>query len=126
MYSKNIKKMVLIGMILINGLSFSEVKPKNIVKSNVQNRENINNTNNTNNTNNGNNIDNTSVVVVSKSDSFMSAFGMGDSKVTGGGETRGEISSNSESVTNSAIAGSAVTSSASSLTNIQNTPYMPR
>lgn len=123
MYSKNIKKMVLIGMILINGLSFSEVKPKNIVKSNVQNRENINNTNNTN---NGNNIDNTSVVVVSKSDSFMSAFGMGDSKVTGGGETRGEISSNSESVTNSAIAGSAVTSSASSLTNIQNTPYMPR
>ncbi|MGL4652181.1 hypothetical protein [Cetobacterium sp.] len=122
MYSKNIKKLVLIGIVLINCLSFSEVKAKNIAKSNVQNIKNINNTSSEN------NISNTSVMVVSKSDSFMSAFGMGDSRVVGG-ESSGETNSNSSSPvsqSNSAIAGSVITSGASSLTNIQNTPYMPR
>ncbi|MGL4628112.1 MAG: hypothetical protein ACRCUR_01345 [Cetobacterium sp.] len=124
MYFRNIKKLTFLGIVLISCVSLSEDKMSSSNEINIESKEIAQTTRSVENTSQTQNISNTSVVVVSKSDSFMTAFGMGDSNVVAGGEANSNTSSTSQS--SSAIAGSVITSGTSSLTNIQNTPYMPK
>ncbi|MGL5622873.1 hypothetical protein [Cetobacterium sp.] len=124
MYFRNIKKLTFLGIVLISCVSLSEDKMSSSNEINIESKEIAQTTRSVENTSQTQNISNTSVVVVSKSDSFMTAFGMGDSNVVAGGEANSNSSSTSQS--SSAIAGSVITSGTSSLTNIQNTPYMPK
>ncbi|MGL5582308.1 MAG: hypothetical protein ACRDCE_15290 [Cetobacterium sp.] len=124
MYFRNIKKLTFLGILLISCVSLSEDKMSSSNEINIESKEIGQTTRSVENTSQTQNISNTSVVVVSKSDSFMTAFGMGDSNVVAGGEANSNSSSTSQS--SSAIAGSVITSGTSSLTNIQNTPYMPK
>ncbi|MGL5351122.1 MAG: hypothetical protein ACRDA0_11305 [Cetobacterium sp.] len=124
MYFRNIKKLTFLGILLISCVSLSEDKMSSSNEINIESKEIAQTTRSVENTSQTQNISNTSVVVVSKSDSFMTAFGMGDSNVVAGGEANSNSSSTSQS--SSAIAGSVITSGTSSLTNIQNTPYMPK
>ncbi|MGL4934290.1 MAG: hypothetical protein ACRCXX_06000 [Cetobacterium sp.] len=128
MYFRNIKKLTFLGIVLISCVSLSEDKMSSSNEINIESKEIAQTTRSVENTSQTQNISNTSVLVVSKSDSFMTAFGMGDSNVVAGGESGGEANSNSSSTSqsSSAIAGSVITSGTSSLTNIQNTPYMPK
>lgn len=56
---------------------------------------------------------------ISKGDSFMAAFGMGDSSIVGGGEAGGTISTAGAA----AVAGTVASTGAANLTSSQNTPY---
>jgi len=114
------KKIILSFFLITTLITYSQNSNNEKVESSTKETE-VSKTMESSQSNSSSGIESAPTMVVTKSDSFMAAFGMGDSNVVSGGEG-GDISSPGQS--NTAVAGSVITSGSSSLTGIQNTPYM--